>query len=92
MLAYRALSSPNLTALVALNEQISTKFKINKEQTNRSSRANNKYIYCGVRPDLLIRRLYLINGFAKSAGSLREVFAKSSRELERYEYVLELFG
>ena len=55
--------------------------QINKEQTNRSSRANNKYIYCGVRPDLLIRMLYLINGFAKSAGSLREVCGKSAGSL-----------
>ena len=45
-----ALGSPNLTALFALNEQISTKFKINKKQINLSFRANNKYIYCGVRP------------------------------------------
>ena len=47
---WRALGSPNLTALVTLNEQISTKFKINKEQINLSSRASKKHIYSGVRP------------------------------------------
>ena len=75
-----SLGSPNLTALVALNERFSTKLKLNKKQINLGSRAKNKH-------NFLVRAPF-INSWAVFNKRCRNVVATSSQRRRRSSQVV----